>query len=505
MSEKEISPSRFASVFAEFIQQVAATARRPESQLRDRIAAHLGADPAQLPVTTEQFDTFEAPNLQLALDAYLKAEGRSGELLGISMENKRFMAAGLSELVARASRYQPALQEGPVDYTNYHLANDEILACVHFGLYLVRAGESRLVALVSGPSEFGDPRRQRMHIEVMSSPPGDAPAFITEITRLMHRLNVYRGHTILLSPGMQIGPGPSLLVQFQNIPRITRDDVVLATGLLERIERHTLAFSEHAEELRASGRSLKRGVLLFGLPGTGKTLTLMYLIGQMPGRTVILMTGRGLGMIETVAKMARQLAPAMIVMEDVDLVAEERTMPGFRGGPILFELLNEMDGLRDDQDVIFVLTTNRADILEPALAARPGRIDLAVELPLPDVHGRQRLVELYARGLQLEDVDLDSLVARTEGASPAYIKELLRKAALLAIERGRPDRLRQEDVEGALDELAQGGRLAERILGFRPDGAAGVARVEGAPMPPEARPTGFPPQAVVFNRSTKQT
>jgi len=260
---------------------------------------------------------------------------------------------------------------------------------------------------------------------------------------------------------------------------VSRDEVVLPAGLLERIERHSVTFAEHASELLAAGRSLKRGALLFGLPGTGKTLTLMYLINRMPGRTVILMTGRGLGQIEIVAKMARQLAPAMVVMEDVDLVAEERTMPGFRGGPILFELLNEMDGLRDDQDVIFVLTTNRADILEPALAARPGRIDLAVELPLPDAEGRSRLIELYARGLDVSSVDVNAVIERTEGATPAYIKELLRKAALYALERGGGDVLIQADVDAALDELAQGGRLAERLLGFRPDA-----------------PTGFPPQVM---------
>jgi len=481
MPEDDLKPEQFADVFAGFIERVAAAARPHESPLLDHLTSHLGVEPASLPVTSEQFDTFDAPNLQLAIDMYLREDGRSGELVGISLENKRFISAGLSDLVVRNSRYNPTLQEGPVDYANYHLANDEVLACVQFGLYLIRTGDTRLAALVTGPSEIHN--RQRVRVEVMAAKPGVAGSFIADITELTRRLNIYRGHTIRLSSGMQIGPGPALLVEFQNVPSVARDDVVLPEGVLERIERHSVVFSEHADELRASGRSLKRGVLLHGLPGTGKTLTLMYLISRMPGRTVILVSGRGLGMIETIAKMARQLAPAMIVLEDVDLVAEERTMPGFRGGPILFELLNEMDGLRDDQDVIFMLTTNRADLLEPALAARPGRVDLAVELPLPEAAGRRRLIDLYARGLVLDDVNVDALVVRTAGASPAYIKELLRKSALAAVQRGGGTTVTQADLDTALDELGQGGRLAERILGYRPESAQAA--------------TGFPRQNVI--------
>lgn len=494
----EIPADRLARVFADFVREIASGVQR-QNPLLDRLTAHLGTDPAQLPVMAEQFDTFEAPNLQLALDEHLKQNGRSADLIGVSVENKRWMAAGLSELFTRGD-YRPGLTEGPVDFVNHHLAGGRILPCVNYGLYLVRDGEKRIVALVMGPSEMGDPRRQRLHLEVMAARPEDAAPFISDVTRLMDRLNVYRGHAVRLEPGMWVGPGQTTLVQFQNIPRVTEGDVVLPPGVLERIERQTVTFSRHADQLRASGRSLKRGVLLYGLPGTGKTLTVMYLIGRMEGRTVILMTGRGLGLIETVAKMARKLAPSMVVMEDVDLVAEERTMPGFRGGPVLFELLNEMDGLRDDQDVIFVLTTNRADILEPALAARPGRIDLVAELPLPDADGRRRLIQLYARGLELKDVDLDALVARTEGATPAYVKELLRKSALAAIESGGGSVVLQEHVDAALEDMAHGGRLAERILGFRPD--AGVAPAHPG-MPPgfQGLPsTGFPVQVPMAAR-----
>jgi hypothetical protein len=502
MTDEELTPDRLAGVFASFVQQVASAASPESNPLLDRIHNHLGADPAQLPVTLEQFDTFEQPNLQLAIDAYVDHDGRSAELFGVSVENRRFMAAGLSELVIPGTGFhQPPLREGPVDYVNYHLADGEVIACVQFGLYLLHAGDARLAALVTGPSDMGDPRRQKLRLEVMGSRPSDVPAFIGEIQQLMERRNVYRGHTISLSPGMHIGPGPQTLVQFQAVPRVVREEVVLPAGLLDRIERHTIVFSEHADELLRAGRSLKRGLLLFGLPGTGKTLTVMYLIARMPQRTVLLTTGSGFGLIQTVSAMARQLAPSMVVLEDVDLVAQERTTPGFGARPVLFELLNEMDGLRDDQDVIFVLTTNRPDILEPALAARPGRIDLAIELPLPDAEGRRRLLELYSRGLQLSGVDLDALGERIEGATPAYIKELLRNAMLRALEAGAPPTLRQEHVDGALDELAQGGRLAERILGFKPE-PSGPPGMQGPPFGPttpgtQAVATGFPAQIVI--------
>src|SRR5207247_10449679 len=151
------------------------------------------------------------------------------------------------------------------------------------------------------------------------------------------------------------------------------------------------------------------------------------------------------------AAMGRQLAPSVVVLEHVDHVVQERTTPVFGARQFLFERLNEMDGLRDDQDVIFVLTTNRPDILEPALAARPGRIDLAVELPLPDADGRKRLLDLYSRGLTLDGVDIPALIGRTEGATPAYITELLRKAALHPLEEGGAGTaLRQSHTEPAL-------------------------------------------------------
>ncbi len=480
MADDDLSPARFGTAFKEFMDTMVAAAVSQRSPLLDRIEEHLGADPSTLAVIEEEFDSFEQPNVQVALDAYLAEPGRSATLLGIGTNNKRFMAFGLSDLLSWGGAPPPA--EGPVDYVNFHLAEGRVLSCVQFGIYLLNEAEKRMVVLVTGPTEHGP--RQKLRVEVLTPRSEDGQAFLQELTAAMGRLNVYRGHVISLSPG-QFGPGPQKLIAFHNLPRIARDDVILPDGVLERIERHTVVFSEQAERLLAAGRSLKRGMLLYGPPGVGKTLTVMYLAGRMSGRTVILTAGLGLGLLQPAVQLARLLAPSMVVLEDVDMIAEERNMAFGRNGPLLFELLNEMDGLRDDSDVIFVLTTNRPDILEPALAARPGRVDLAVELPLPDEEGRRRLLELYARGLELRDVDLPAIVARTEGATPAYIKELLRKAAVLAAAEGAGPAVTGAHLEAALSELDEGGRLAQRLLGFRP---AEEPPASGQPLPP----TGFP-------------
>jgi ATP-dependent 26S proteasome regulatory subunit len=120
----------------------------------------------------------------------------------------------------------------------------------------------------------------------------------------------------------------------------------------------------------------------------------------------------------------------------------------------------------DDAIILFLLTTNRPDILEPALASRPGRIDQAIEVPLPDYACRQRLFDLYGQGLTLRLERLPQLIDQTEGVSGAFIRELMRKAALFAADES--DELVVEDrhIDEALRELVfDGGELTRRLLG----------------------------------------
>ena len=196
----------------------------------------------------------------------------------------------------------------------------------------------------------------------------------------------------------------------------------------------------------------------------------MYLASQMEGRTVLLLTGSGIGSMERVAQLARLLEPATIILEDVDLIGTSRENQSVGANALLFELLNQMDGLAEDADILYVLTTNRPDILEPALAARPGRIDQAIEVPLPDGPYRRRLLDLYGKGLDLQVEDMDRLVVRTKGVSGAFIRELLRKAALLAADESDEGALVVNDarVDQALQELVVlGGELTQTLLGSR--------------------------------------
>jgi cell division protease FtsH len=190
-----------------------------------------------------------------------------------------------------------------------------------------------------------------------------------------------------------------------------------------------------------------------------------YLTAHLADATIILLSGGSLGMVGSFATLARRLPPAVVVLEDVDLVAQERSYgpSPYGSNPEIFELMNQMSGLGDDSDVAFVLTTNRPDALEPALAARPGRVDLAIEIPLPDREARSRLFDLYGHGLDLALNDVPAVIDRTEGVTASFVKELLRKAALNAAEDGRRT-VTDADVQTALDELLSQTNALTRVL-----------------------------------------
>ena len=315
------------------------------------------------------------------------------------------------------------------------------------------------VVFVQGP----DPHeRQVLSVEVAGLPTREAQTVLHELAELRSKHNVYRGQLLELVSG----PG-GMQFRFIALPPTARDEVVLPEPVLRRAERCTLDVAAQRAALRAAGQHLKRGLLLHGPPGTGKTHTMRYLVQQLPGATVLLLSGGSLRVIGTVTELARELEPAILVLEDVDLVAESRDF-GHGSSPVLFELLDAMDGAASDADLLFLLTTNRADLLEPALAARPGRVDVAVEIGLPDGDSRRRLLDLYSRGvpMELSETEVDDAVQRTTGVSASFIKELVRRAVLEALESDGPPLRRVSGVHlaRALDDLLDSAQSVTRAL-----------------------------------------
>ncbi|WP_203998346.1 AAA family ATPase [Virgisporangium aurantiacum] len=420
----------FGSTFTEFMDYVRTIAPAKPSSLVARLTDHLGQPPDKLPVVTSPFPVYQHANLQVAIDAYLAVEGRTHDLVGAAGPGREHFT--FAEIIA-SSGVRGMYGLGTADYISVPVGIDAEMACVSFGIFLIGDGDSRFAVLLRYSTQRGP--QPRCELDVLAPDTGTARRFLAEIQDLIRKHNLLRGQVISFEPhefGHGVGP-----LSFHRRPQIDAADVILPPGTLDLIHRQVLGVAEHRDRLLAAGHHLKRGVLLFGPPGTGKTHTVRHLMGRLPGATVVVLTGLGLGAVREACALARQVTPALVVLEDVDLVAEER-MPGGHQNPLLFQVLNEMDGVAGDADVAFLLTTNRVDLIEPALAQRPGRVDVAVEVPRPDEDGRRLLLDLYGRNLKLTGAEVDELVTATAGATASLFSELARRAELLAAVAGEP-------------------------------------------------------------------
>ncbi len=496
MSETDPGPEfadlrRYGRRLVDTFVSRAREAERP--RFSSLIAAHLAVPTDALPVAEQQWPAYEHVNVQAAIDAWLAEPGRTHEVVGVTNYRHRG-PFGLSDLMAVRSPMEVMHGPQPGNVSRVALPTGpagETRQCLRAAVLLVTDGDGRIALLVRGADPDDD--RMGVGVEIAADRDDVASQVTSRLRDLAVEHNVYRGQVVSFGRSM-FGHHGSVL-QFHARHPMDDGALILPADTFADVRRQVVGVARHRDQLRRAGQHLKRGLLLYGPPGVGKTHTVRYLIGALTDTTIVELTGETLPAIRQACSIARTLQPAMIVVEDVDLIAEQRDH--YNGEtPLLFTLLNEMDGLDDDADVVFLLTTNRADLLEPALAARPGRVDQAVHIDLPDRDARRRLVALYRGSLALDESRLESVLDRTDGVTASFLKELLRRAAVVAAERGGsgaeggpadPESgvlVSADDLDAALaDLLDTRNAMTRRVLGSRP--------------PVEEHGVGEPPGGVV--------
>lgn len=215
------------------------------------------------------------------------------------------------------------------------------------------------------------------------------------------------------------------------------------------------------------GATLPKGALLVGPPGTGKTLLAQAVAGEanvpffsMSGSEFVeIFAGMGASKVRDLFKQAEEKAPCLIFIDEIDAIGKKRDSSGFSGNDereqTLNQLLNEMDGFNGTEGVVILAATNRPEILDPALT-RPGRFDRRIPVELPDVNGREAILQVHARKVKTEpNIDYRAIALATAGASGAQLANIVNEAALHAIRFGR-NRVAQEDLQESVEVVIAG-------------------------------------------------
>ena len=240
---------------------------------------------------------------------------------------------------------------------------------------------------------------------------------------------------------------------------------------IEEVEnevKEIVDFLRNPARYRQMGAQIPRGVLLSGAPGTGKTLLARAVAGeaQVPffsisaSEFVEMIVGVGASRVRDLFDKAKQVAPSIIFIDELDAIGRARGGTASVGGydereQTLNQILTEMDGFTGNEGVVVLAATNRPEVLDPALL-RPGRFDRRVTVSAPDQRGRAQILRVHTRGVPLDaDVDLDALAASTPGMVGADLQNLVNEAALLAVRRGH-ERVAMADLTDSLEKLVLG-------------------------------------------------
>jgi cell division protease FtsH len=317
-------------------------------------------------------------------------------------------------------------------------------------------------------------------VQISAEPREDSPWYMTVLISWFPMLLLI-GVWIFFMRQMQGGGGKAMSfgksrarLMTENAEKVTFEDVAGIDEAKDELEE-IIEFLRDPKKFTRLGGRIPKGVLLMGAPGTGKTLLARAIAGEagvpffsISGSDFVEMfVGVGASRVRDLFVQSKKHAPCIIFIDEIDAVGRHRGA-GLGGGhdereQTLNQLLVEMDGFESNEGVILIAATNRPDVLDPALL-RPGRFDRQVVVPVPDIRGREKILEVHVRRIPLDDnVDLSKVARGTPGFSGADLENLVNEAALMAARQNK-DKVGLKDLEAAKDKVLMGTERKSMII-----------------------------------------
>jgi cell division protease FtsH len=341
------------------------------------------------------------------------------------------------------------------------------------------------------------------NVDVHFTPPQTTPWYTDLLSTLLPILFVVAAFFFIMQQTqgggnrvMQFGRSRARMHQDDPKKRVTFEDVAGIEEVKEELAE-IVDFLKHPKRYLALGARIPKGVLLYGAPGTGKTLVARAVAGEagvpffsISGSDFVEMfVGVGASRVRDLFEQAKKSAPDIVFIDEIDAVGRQRGA-GYGGGhdereQTLNQLLVEMDGFSANEGIIIMAATNRPDVLDPALL-RPGRFDRQIVIDRPDLTGREAILRVHTRNKPLdEDVDLNVLARRTPGFTGADLENMVNEAALLSA-RKRKKKIAMDELEQAIDRIIGGGpekksriisEKEKRVVAYHESGHALLAKL----------------------------
>ena len=312
---------------------------------------------------------------------------------------------------------EPIYADVNTDYDRYE--NLPVDACL-----LVEKGDSHFMITIY-LTELTS--RAIMQIQGLASKKEEIGQLALGVESIAEKQNFYRGKKLKFDGR----------IRFLHLPSNLWENTILPPDLKADIQANTIDFLANQGRLARYGIPPRRGILLVGEPGTGKTLLCKALMALSTGTTGIIANAEALvcpGYISSLYELAQDLSPCIVFIEDIDLIADERR----RWVPLL-SLLSELDGVEEHEQIITIATTNHLEIIDKALSQRPSRFDRVIQLPRPATEYRREFISALSGKIPMDEATQSYLADRTEDLTPAQIQEIVYTLVIEYSQNNRDD------------------------------------------------------------------